>query len=132
MHEAAKLRPVVVDEALTDLESLLLAREMGYTGRRAQSLQGTEPGDAHGGGRSETRDVSLRTGSDVSGGVAHSLGGHRRARTRQRRNRSECAPVRACGESQWEARFPGLFTIRDGVMRTGQLVGAGLGAVTNE
>ncbi|MEO7651237.1 MAG: hypothetical protein ABIZ80_12270, partial [Bryobacteraceae bacterium] len=32
MHEAAKLRPVVIDESLTDLEALLMAREMGYTG----------------------------------------------------------------------------------------------------
>src|SRR5690606_25166582 len=30
MFEAAKLRPVVIDESLTDLETLLLAREMGY------------------------------------------------------------------------------------------------------
>jgi hypothetical protein len=29
----------------------------------------------------------------------------------------------------WEPRFPGVFTIRDGVMRTGQLTGPGLGAV---
>jgi hypothetical protein len=29
----------------------------------------------------------------------------------------------------WDARFPGLFTIRDGLMRTGQLTGPGLGAV---
>ena len=31
--------------------------------------------------------------------------------------------------AMWEARFPGVFTIRDGVMRTGQLTGPGLGAV---
>jgi hypothetical protein len=29
----------------------------------------------------------------------------------------------------WEARFPGLFTIKNGVMNTGQLTGPGLGAV---
>jgi hypothetical protein len=29
----------------------------------------------------------------------------------------------------WEERFPGLFTIREGVMQTGQLTGPGLGAV---
>ena len=29
----------------------------------------------------------------------------------------------------WEPRFPGLFTIRDGAMNTGQLTGPGLGAV---
>src|SRR5262249_38595819 len=32
MHAAAKLRPVVIDESLIDLESLHLARETGYTG----------------------------------------------------------------------------------------------------
>jgi L-alanine-DL-glutamate epimerase-like enolase superfamily enzyme len=32
MHEAARLRPVVIDESLIDLESLLTARDMGYTG----------------------------------------------------------------------------------------------------
>ena len=29
----------------------------------------------------------------------------------------------------WEPRFPGLFTIRGGLMHTGQLTGPGLGAV---
>ena len=40
MHEASKLRPVVVDESLTDLESLLLAREMGYTGVALKACKG--------------------------------------------------------------------------------------------
>ena len=42
MHEAAKLRPVVVDEALTDLETLLLARADGLHRRRAQGVQRTD------------------------------------------------------------------------------------------
>src|SRR4026209_733556 len=36
--------------------------------------------------------------------------------------------VRAANEA-WDPRYPGLFTIRDGVMATGQLTGPGLGAV---
>ena len=40
MHEAAKLRPIVIDESLTDLESLLLAREMGYTGVALKACKG--------------------------------------------------------------------------------------------
>jgi len=32
MHEAAKLKPVVIDESLLDYDSLLLARDQGYTG----------------------------------------------------------------------------------------------------
>ena len=40
MHEASKLRPIVADEALTDLETLLLAREMGYTGVALKACKG--------------------------------------------------------------------------------------------
>src|SRR5690606_1770789 len=40
MHDAARLRPVVIDESLTDLESLRLAREMGYTGVALKACKG--------------------------------------------------------------------------------------------
>jgi phosphoribosylcarboxyaminoimidazole (NCAIR) mutase len=40
MHEAAKLRPVVIDESLVDLESLMLAREMGYSGAALKACKG--------------------------------------------------------------------------------------------
>ncbi len=40
MHEAAQLKPVVIDESLLDLESLQLAREMGYTGAAFKACKG--------------------------------------------------------------------------------------------
>ena len=40
MHEAAKLRPVVIDESLTDQEMLMLAREMGYSGAALKACKG--------------------------------------------------------------------------------------------
>ena len=40
MFEAAKLRPVVIDESLTGLDALLLAREMGYTGAALKACKG--------------------------------------------------------------------------------------------
>src|SRR5207237_4951658 len=40
MHEASKLRPVVIDESLIDRESLRLAREMGYTGAALKACKG--------------------------------------------------------------------------------------------
>src|SRR5262249_28474870 len=40
MHEAAKLRPVVIDESLLDLGSLVVAREMGYTGAALKACKG--------------------------------------------------------------------------------------------
>ena len=40
MHEAAAIKPVVIDESLIDLESLLLAREQGYTGVALKACKG--------------------------------------------------------------------------------------------
>jgi L-alanine-DL-glutamate epimerase-like enolase superfamily enzyme len=40
MYEASKLRPVVIDESLTDLESLVLSCEMGYTGVALKACKG--------------------------------------------------------------------------------------------
>jgi L-alanine-DL-glutamate epimerase-like enolase superfamily enzyme len=40
MHEAVEAAPVVIDESLTDLESLLLARDMGYTGVALKACKG--------------------------------------------------------------------------------------------
>jgi hypothetical protein len=40
MHAAAGLRPIVIDESLTDLETLLLAREMGYSGVALKACKG--------------------------------------------------------------------------------------------
>ncbi len=40
MHAAAKLKPVVIDESLTNYDSLLLARELGYSGVALKSCKG--------------------------------------------------------------------------------------------
>lgn len=40
MHAAAAIKPVVIDESLVDYESLLLAREQGYTGVALKSCKG--------------------------------------------------------------------------------------------
>ena len=40
MQEAAKLRPVVIDESLTDVEALVLARQQGYTGCALKACKG--------------------------------------------------------------------------------------------
>ena len=66
------------------------------------------------------------------GRVADPLGRHRGARAGDAGIEANARQFVPAANRPWEARFPGLFTIRDGVMRTGQLTGAGLGAVTNE
>src|SRR5438128_7265788 len=40
MREAAKLCPVVIDESLIDVDSLMLARDMGWTGAVVKSPKG--------------------------------------------------------------------------------------------
>ena len=40
MHRAARIKPVVIDESLVDYESLLMARELGYTGVALKACKG--------------------------------------------------------------------------------------------
>ena len=40
MHKAAEIKPVVIDESLVDFESLLLARDLGYTGVALKACKG--------------------------------------------------------------------------------------------
>lgn len=40
VHRIARLRPIVIDESLTDLESLRLARQRGYTGIALKACKG--------------------------------------------------------------------------------------------
>ncbi len=40
MHRAAKIKPVVIDESLVDFESLLLSRELGYSGVALKACKG--------------------------------------------------------------------------------------------
>jgi len=65
MHEAAKLRPVVIDESLTGLDRLILARELGYSGVRSKLARDTASA-THGRCCAEIQDVSLRSRSDLS------------------------------------------------------------------
>ncbi len=40
MHRVSRLKPVVIDESLIDLESLLMARQLGYTGIALKACKG--------------------------------------------------------------------------------------------
>jgi L-alanine-DL-glutamate epimerase-like enolase superfamily enzyme len=129
MHEAAKFCPIVADEALTDLESLLLAREMGYTGVALKACKG------------QTHAVLLAAAAQKYGmfvcvqdltcpgaSLIHSAG----IAARVPKNAGIEANARQfvpAANAAWDAKFPGLFTIHDGLMKTGQLTGPGLGAV---
>ena len=129
MHAAAKLHPIVIDESLTDLHSLLLARDMGYTGVALKACKGQTHAMLMAAAAQKfgmflcVQDLTCPGASLIhSAGIAARVPGNAGIEA----NARQFVPS---ASAAWEARFPGLFTIRDGVMRTGQLTGPGLGAV---
>lgn len=129
MHEAAKLRPVVIDESLTDLESLKLAREMGYSGAALKACKGQTQAVLMGAAAQKygmflcVQDLTCPGASLIhSAGLAAHVPGVAAI---------ECNSRQYCPEANrpWEARFPGIFVVRDGTMETGLLTGPGLSAV---
>jgi L-alanine-DL-glutamate epimerase-like enolase superfamily enzyme len=127
MHEAARLCPVVIDESLTDLESLVLAREMGYTGVALKACKG----------QSETvlmaaaaqkydlflcvQDLTCPGASLIqSVGISARVPGVAGIEANARQY------VPAANEP-WQYRFPGIFTVTDGYIRTDEIGGPGLG-----
>jgi L-alanine-DL-glutamate epimerase-like enolase superfamily enzyme len=129
MHEASKLLPVVVDEGLVDLESLLIAREMGYTGVALKACKGQSQAMLIAAAAQKygmflcVQDLTCPGASLIhSAGIAARIPGNAGIEA----NARQFVPS---ANAAWDPKFPGLFTIRDGVMRTGQLTGPGLGAV---
>jgi len=126
MFEAARLRPVVIDESLTGLDALLLAREMGYTGAALKACKG----------QSETLLLAAATQKykmfrcvqDLTcpgAALVHSVGiaAHVPGTAALEANAREYVPAANQG---WEKRFPGIFVVKDGYMNTQGLDGPGL------
>jgi len=129
MHEAAKLRPVVIDESLVDLESLLLAREMGYTGAALKACKGQSQSLLLAAAAQKlgmflcVQDLTCPGASLIhSAGLAAHVPGVAAIES----NARQYVPA---ANRPWEERFPGIFRITDGTMATGELTGPGLGAV---
>ena len=129
MHAAAKQKPVVIDESLVDLESLQLAREMGYTGvafkackGQTQTLLLAAAAQKYGLFRC-VQDLTCPGASLIhSAGIAAHIPG---VAAIEANSRQYCPAANA----DWDAKFPGVFTTRNGRMNTAILNGPGLGAV---
>jgi L-alanine-DL-glutamate epimerase-like enolase superfamily enzyme len=129
MHAAAKLRPVVIDESLTDLESLLLARDMGYSGVALKACKG------------QTQSLLMAAAAQKYGmflcvqdltcpgaSLIHSAGlaAHVPGVAAIEANARQYVPA---ANQMWERHFPGIFQVSDGALATALLTGPGLGAV---
>jgi L-alanine-DL-glutamate epimerase-like enolase superfamily enzyme len=128
MREAAKLRPVVIDESLTDLESLLLAREMGYTGVALKACKGQSQALLMAAAAQKyqmflcVQDLTCPGASLIhSAGIAAHVPGVSGIEANSRQ-------YMPAANKPWESRFPGLFKVTNGVLDTSQLDRPGLSA----
>ncbi len=129
MHEASKVRPVVIDESLVALASLKLAREMGYTGAALKACKGQSQSLLMAAAAQKfgmflcVQDLTCPGASLIhSAGLAAHVPGVAAIEANARQY------VPAANEP-WLDRFPGIFRIADGTMKTSVLTGLGLSAV---
>jgi L-alanine-DL-glutamate epimerase-like enolase superfamily enzyme len=129
MREANKLRPVVIDESLTDLETLLLARELGYTGVALKACKGQSQAMLMAAAAQKykmflcVQDLSCPGASLIH---SASIASHVPGVSGIEANSRQYLPA---ATDPWRPKFPGIFTIKDGTMKTAALTGLGLGAV---
>src|SRR6185295_1921353 len=127
MHEAAKLRPVVIDESLTDLESLRLAREMGYNGVALKACKGQSQAVLMAAAaRRYDMFVCVQDLTCPGASLIQSVGlsAHVRGVAGIEANAREYVPA---ANRPWEDHFPGVFKITDGTVRPREIQGPGLG-----
>jgi len=129
MHQASRLLPVVIDESLTDKESLLSAREMGYSGVALKACKGQSQALLMAALAQKHRMfLCVQDLTCPGASLIHSAGlaAHIRGVAAIEANARQYVPA---ANRAWEEKFPGVFTIRSGRMNTGILKGIGLGAV---
>jgi L-alanine-DL-glutamate epimerase-like enolase superfamily enzyme len=127
MHEAAAIKPVVIDESLVDLESLLLCREMGYSGVALKACKGhTEALLMGAAAQKHQMFLCVQDLSCPGYSFLHSASLAARIPTVQaiEGNSRQYCPA---GNDGWRDRFPGMFRITDGTVHTAELNGVGLG-----
>ncbi|MCZ2147879.1 MAG: hypothetical protein LC126_08875 [Bryobacterales bacterium] len=127
MHEAAKLRPVVIDESLTGLDMLLIAREMGYTGVALKACKGQSQAMLMAAaGQKYKMFLCVQDLTCPGAALLHSAGiaCHVPGVSGIEANARQYLPA---ANKPWEKKFPGIFIIKDGTMDTSHLTGPGLG-----
>jgi L-alanine-DL-glutamate epimerase-like enolase superfamily enzyme len=128
-HDISKQIPVVIDEALLGLESLMLARELGYSGCALKACKGQTQSLLMGAAAQKlgmflcVQDLTCPGASLIqSAGLAAHLPGVAAIEA----NARQYVPA---ANAEWADRFPGIFRPTSGELETGILTGAGLGAM---
>ncbi len=127
MHRAAAIKPVVIDESLVDFESLLLSRELGYSGVALKACKGHSEALLMG-AAAQKYEMFLCVQDLTCPGASllHSASLSARIPTVAaiEGNARQYCPAANQG---WTERFPSMFQIHDGTLGTAVLDGPGLG-----
>jgi L-alanine-DL-glutamate epimerase-like enolase superfamily enzyme len=127
MHAAARIKPVVIDEALVDFESLLLSRELGYSGVALKACKGHSEALLMG-AAAQKYGMYLCVQDLTCPGYSflHSASLSARIPTVAaiEGNARQYCPAANAG---WSERFPSMFQVTDGTLGTAVLSGPGLG-----
>ena len=127
MHRAAQIKPIVIDESLVDLESLLLSRGLGYSGVALKACKGQTgallmaAAAHHYGMFLCVQDLTCPGASFLqSAALAARIPG---VAAIEGNGRQYCPN----GNHPWGHRLPSLFHMTDGTVETALLNGPGLG-----
>jgi len=129
MHEAAKIVPVVIDEALVDLESYQLSRQLGYSGVALKACKGQTNALLIAAAAQKAKSfLCVQDLTCPGASLLHSAGlaAHIPGVLTIEANSRQYVPA---ANARWAEKFPSIFKIHDGRLGTGVLRGLGLGVV---
>ncbi len=126
MHQAAALKPVVIDESLTGPEALLMAEKLGYSGAALKACKGISQSLIVA-ALAQKRKLFLCVQDLTCPGASLiesvGLAAHVPGIAAIEANARQYVPAANRG---WEKKYPGVFIVKDGYVRCGQLSGPGL------
>lgn len=127
MHRVSRLKPVVIDESLTDLEMLRFAKQQGYSGIAVKACKGISDSillsaaAKQWGMKIYVQDLTCIGGSFMA---SASLASRIQGVTAVEGNGRQYCPA---GNKDWESLYRPMFKILGGVVPTELLSGVGLG-----
>ena len=127
MHRAAAIKPVVIDESLVDFESLLLSREMGYSGVALKACKGHSEALLMGAAAQKyNMFLCVQDLTCVGASFLHSATLSAMIPTVMgiEGNGRQYCPAANIG---WDKKYPPMFVFKDGTLGTNVLDGLGLG-----
>lgn len=127
MHRVAARLPVVIDESLIDYQSLLLARDQGYSGVAIKACKGhAEALLMAAAAVHHEMYLCVQDLTCVGASFLHSasLTAHLPKAAAIEGNGRQYCPA---ANEPWRDAYPGMFDVRGGTLPTAQLAGPGLG-----